>query len=330
MTMNSRSDAAPELAMRAQGLQINTIDELARVAKMMADSGFFADAREAAQAGVKILAGQAWGIDPFSAMTGIHLIQGRPSVGAGLMAAKVKGSGRYDYRVREMTDKVCSIEFFEHGESIGTSTFTIEDAKKAGTKNLDKFPRNMLYARAMSNGVRWFCPDVFTTPTYTPEELGAQVDGDGNVITVEHRPSPAPKAEAQAAALEAEGEPAESPLSVDDFADPVPSGDELQAAPSTADGPFQDEKPAGKGKRPRTLTGPEAQRLHAKLGAVGLPKDEHHAFASAVLAGVVVKSLTQLTVAEAVEVNAIADRLARGEVEWKGGELILPPEEEAA
>ena len=319
MTMQrSRSDEkSPELAMRSQALQINTIDELARVAKMMADSGFFADAREAAQAGVKILAGQAWGIDPFSAMTGIHIIQGRPSVGAGLMAAKVKASGKYDFRVREMTDQVCSIEFFEHGESIGTSTFTIEDAKKAGTKNVDKFPRNMLYARAMSNGVRWFCPDVFTCPTYTPEELGAQVDGDGNVITIEHRPSPAPQAEAQAAAVEpeAEAKPAEPPLSVNDFADPVSA---------------EDEEPAGKGKRPRTLTGPEAQRLHAKLAAAGLPRDEHHAFASAVLGGVAVTTLTQLTVPEAVEVNATADRLARGEVEWRGGELVLPPGEEAA
>src|SRR5690606_2803906 len=114
---------------------------------------------------------------------------------------------------------------------------------------------------------------------------------------------------------EPEGEPAEPPLSVEDFADPVPA---------------EDEEPAGTGKRPRTLTGPEAQRLHAKLAAVGLPQDEHHDFASAVLAGVVIKSLTQLTVPEAVEVNAIADRLARGEVEWKGGELVLPPGEEAA
>ena len=115
--------------------------------------------------------------------------------------------------------------------------------------------------------------------------------------------------------VDVEAKPAESPLSADDFADPVSA---------------EDEEPAGKGKRPRTLTGPEAQRLHAKLAAVGLPRDEHHAFASAVLGGVAVTTLTQLTVPEAVEVNAIADRLARGEVEWRGGELVLPPDEEAA
>jgi hypothetical protein len=41
----------------------------------------------------------------------------------------------------------------------------------------------MLFARAMSNGVRWYCPDVTNgNAVYTPEELGAEVDEDGNVI----------------------------------------------------------------------------------------------------------------------------------------------------
>lgn len=209
-----------ELATRTQGLQINTIDEVARVAKMMAESGYFSDAREAAQAGVKIMAGLAWGIDPFSAMTGINIIQGKPGAGAGIMAAKVKGSGRYDYRVREMTDKVCSIEFFEGSESLGVSTFTIEDAKKANTKNLDKFPRNMLFARAMSNGQRWYCPDVFTTPVYTPEELGADVDRDGNVVTVEAVEKPkAEKAEKVETVETVEATTAEAP--VESPAEPV-------------------------------------------------------------------------------------------------------------
>jgi hypothetical protein len=47
----------------------------------------------------------------------------------------------------------------------------MEDAKKAGTKNLDKFPKNMLFARAISNGVKWYTPDVFSGPVYVPEEM---------------------------------------------------------------------------------------------------------------------------------------------------------------
>ena len=134
-------------------------------------SGMFSDIKSAQQAVVKIMAGAEMGISPFQAMSGIHIIQGKPTIGAGLMASRVKASGKYNYKVTEMTDKVCTIDFTEAGQPIGTSTFTIEDAKKAGTKNIDRFPRNMLFARAMSNGVRWFCPDIYEGPVYVPEEM---------------------------------------------------------------------------------------------------------------------------------------------------------------
>lgn len=150
------------------------VQEIMSIAKAFAESGMFPDTRQAAQAIVKIQAGQEIGIAPFAAMTGIHIIQGKPTIGAGLIASKVKSSGKYDYKVKEMSDTVCSLDFFEGKEQIGNSTFTIEEAKKAGTKNLDKFPKNMLFARAISNGVKWFCPDVFSGPVYTPEEMNVE------------------------------------------------------------------------------------------------------------------------------------------------------------
>ena len=188
-----------ELMNTSTGI-VRSVDDLARIGKMMAVSGYFQDAREAAQAAVKVQAGMEMGFGPFTSMTGIHIIQGRPSVGANLMASAVKTNPRYDYRVREMTDQVCKIEFFEiiggKRESIGVSEFTLADGKKAGTKNLDKFPRNMLFARAMSNGIRWFCPDAFNGNTvYTPEELGADVDEDGNIIEIPRVEVIQPKAE---------------------------------------------------------------------------------------------------------------------------------------
>ena len=151
-----------------------TATEALSIGKAFHESGMFPDIRSAAQAIVKIQCGQELGIGPFAAMSGIHIIQGKPTIGAGVMASCVKGSGKYDYRVVESTEQVCSIDFFQGKEKIGNSTFTIADAKKAGTKNLDKFPKNMLFARAMSNGVKWFTPDVFAGPVYTPEEFDAQ------------------------------------------------------------------------------------------------------------------------------------------------------------
>jgi hypothetical protein len=147
------------------------ISELMNLAKAFAESGMFSDTKSAAQAIVKIQAGQEIGIPPFAAMTGIHIIQGKPTIGAGLIASRLKGSGKYDYRVIEASEKVCSIDFYQGNTKIGNSTFTIEDARKALTKNIDKFPKNMLFARAISNGVKWYCPDIFSGPVYVPEEM---------------------------------------------------------------------------------------------------------------------------------------------------------------
>lgn len=177
-------------------IQPDELDVIQRTGRMLAASGYFDAKGESAQAiammATKILAGREIGIGPFAAVNGIHIIKGKPSIGANLLAATVKGSGRYDYRVRELTDKVCKIEFFQRIgdklESLGVSEFTAEDAKRAETQNMHKFPRNMLFARAISNGVRWYCPDVFNgNAVYVPEELGAEVDGEGNVIEVTGR-----------------------------------------------------------------------------------------------------------------------------------------------
>lgn len=173
----------------AGSIQIRTMEDLSRVSKMLAMSGFFSDARDAAQCGVKVLAGTEMGFGAFASMTGIHIIKGKPSIGANLMAAAVKRHPNYNYKVVEHSDQVCRIAFYERWdgklEQVGVSEFTIEQAKKAGTQNLDKYARNMLFARAMSNGVKWYCPDVFDSPVYTPEELGAAVDSEGNYVDVQ-------------------------------------------------------------------------------------------------------------------------------------------------
>lgn len=194
------------LAVRAG----SALDEILAVARVLAASGYFDAARTtpeqaAAQLATKILAGAEMGYGPFASVQGIHIIQGRPAMSANLMASAVKASARYDYRVRRLDDSVAEIEFFERRggqmETLGVSTFTAEDARRAGTQNMGKFPRNMLFARALSNGVRWYTPDVFLgaavyTPeeldaaVYTPDELGAAVDAEGNVIDLPPQPSP--------------------------------------------------------------------------------------------------------------------------------------------
>jgi hypothetical protein len=151
---------------------IRSTQDAISIAETFYNSGMFPDIKSSSQAAVKIMAGSEFGIPPFAAMSGIHLIQGKPTIGAGLMAQRVKKSGKYTYNVLQLNDSICEIEFIQLPKIIlGKSTFTIEDAKKAGTKNIERFPKNMLFARAISNGVRWYTPDIYESVVYVPEEM---------------------------------------------------------------------------------------------------------------------------------------------------------------
>jgi len=151
---------------------------------ILVQSGFFADTQQQAQAVVKVLAGAEIGFGPIASMTGVYIVKGKPALSANLIAAAVKRSGKYNYRIIEHTDNACAISFSEGGEQCGESRFSMEDAGRAGLgeQNWQKYPRNMLFARAMSNGAKWFCPDIFGGPIYTPDELGAVTDETGDVI----------------------------------------------------------------------------------------------------------------------------------------------------
>lgn len=155
------------------------LDTAVRIAQNLAASGMFKDARQAEQAFAKILLGRDLGLSPTQAMTSIHVVEGKPELSANLQAQLVKSyrgpdGERYDYEVLEHTDQVCAIEFRrrEPGgqwETLGTERFTIEEATRAGLTNptrngqpsmYAKYPRNMLWARCISNGVNFHCPEV--------------------------------------------------------------------------------------------------------------------------------------------------------------------------
>ncbi len=158
--------------------------------KVLAASGYFRDVRDASQAVAKILYGREVGIGPMTALMSVFVVEGRPAPSANLIAARIKASGRYDYRVREHSAELCRIEFFERSaagrESLGVVEWSMEDARRAelgGRGPWKSYPRAMLFARAISEGARVHAPELFGgAPVYTPEELGAEVDSEGNAV----------------------------------------------------------------------------------------------------------------------------------------------------
>lgn len=195
-------DVAVERNLRSQTSEIDEMRMVQAWGRLMAASGFFPDTRSEAQAAVKILAGRELGFTAMQSMIGFHVIDGKITASAHLMAHAVKRSGKYDYRVRQHSADCCRIEFFqktaEGWESLGDSQFTEADAVQAGLgerslrspekpSNWEKYPRNMLFSRAMSNGIAWYCPDVFDTRVYTPDEIRPDLDltSDGDVQDIE-------------------------------------------------------------------------------------------------------------------------------------------------
>lgn len=169
----------------ANELQISSIDDVMRMASIAMKSNYFGF-KSPEEAAIKIMYGLELGLPAFQAMQNITVIQGKPTMGANLVASLIKRSGRYNYTIPSWDEDHCTILFTESGKTVGESTFTIEDAKRAGLLrgggNWDKFPRAMLFARAITQGARAYCADVFVAPAYDPEELAPEAEHSVPVV----------------------------------------------------------------------------------------------------------------------------------------------------
>ncbi len=156
---------------------IEILKEPMALGNVFAQSGMFPDIKTQAQAVVKIMAGKELGLTPFQSLASIYPVNGRLCLSANAMASLIKKNKQYDYSIDNHDEKECTISFYkikgEEHQPIGISTFTFKDAALAGLANKDNwknYPKNMLFARALSNGARWYCPDAICG-WYTMEEM---------------------------------------------------------------------------------------------------------------------------------------------------------------
>lgn len=177
-----------ELA-KEESREFTTIKEQSKV---FYEAGIFKDIKSESQAIVKILAGKEMGLTPMQSMMGLFIVNDRICPMVQVVSGLVKRSVKYDYIVEKLEEQECILSFTKDGKEIGKSSFTFKDAAKAGLVNKDNwknYPRNMLFARAMANGCRWFCPDVFSGHvaeeiqdiSIVPEKSVVEVTADGEV-----------------------------------------------------------------------------------------------------------------------------------------------------
>jgi hypothetical protein len=117
-----------------------------------------------------IMIGREMGLGPAASIRGIYMINGMPSLSARVMASLIKQSGEWDYETLKWDNKGSEIQFLKRvaGKWVPqtpTSSFTMEDAKLAGVLNRKDspwlhYPKNMCWARALSNGFGIFCPHL--------------------------------------------------------------------------------------------------------------------------------------------------------------------------
>jgi hypothetical protein len=150
--------------------QIIPFGDMERMAGAIAKSGLFG-MKTPDQAIALMIVAQAEGRHPGTVAREYHIISGRPALRSDAMLARFQQSGG-SIQWGERTDKAVSGTFSHPQGGELTLTWTIEDAKRAGiyANQWMKYPRQMLTARVISEGVRAVFPAV-VAGVYTPEEV---------------------------------------------------------------------------------------------------------------------------------------------------------------
>lgn len=203
-------NAAPRTALAthvaAEGNPGTTFEQMERMAAAMSKSGLFG-MKTPEQALSLMLISQAEGRSPALAAQEYHVIQGRPSLKADTLLSRFQQAGG-SVKWNSYTDQVVSATFSHPQGGSVTVEWTIERAKQVKNWNKDRsqwealtdklnwqnYPRAMLRARVISEGVRTCYPGV-AVGIYTPEEIQ---DGAAEIDV-----TPVTQAQAVAATVEA-------------------------------------------------------------------------------------------------------------------------------
>lgn len=136
--------------------------------------------------------GDMLGLPPMAAITGIHVIEGKPSASAGLISALVRRAGHKLRVTGNAKSATCQITRCDDPDYTFEVTWTLHknsddnpsaEAAKLLRKDVwQNYPASMLKSRAISQCARDACEEALFGLHYTPEELGVEVDEEGNAV----------------------------------------------------------------------------------------------------------------------------------------------------
>jgi hypothetical protein len=194
--------------------QLIPINDIERMAGAIAKSGLFG-VKNSDQAFALMCVAQAEGLHPAIAARDYHVISGRPTLKADAMLARFQTAGG-SVKWKELTEAKATATFTHPQGGSVEITWSIEMAKRAGLlKNptWSAYPRSMLRARCVSEGIRTVFPGV-VAGYYTPEEIEdlPATQAEPKDVTPASQPAAAKKSSRLASIVDAQPEAIEGEI----------------------------------------------------------------------------------------------------------------------
>jgi hypothetical protein len=155
---------------------------------------------------------EALNIAPIHAITSIHVIEGKPSASADLIAATIRRAGHKLRITGDDTNAVAQLIRADDPDFTYEARWDMDKARTAGLTGKavwKNYPAAMLRSRAITEVARMGATDALFGVIYTPEELGAEVDAQGVPVITSASPQPTPT---RVTAAEITGAPAAKPV----------------------------------------------------------------------------------------------------------------------
>lgn len=164
-------------------------DTIMRMGEALVKTNFLgANIKTGAQAAAIMLKGKELNVPPMQSLSSINIIQNKPTISPEMMLALIyRDIPGVKINFPILTKECCQIKTTRPGQLEQIIEFTKQDAIDAGlwgNATWKKYSRAMLRSRAIGEMARTVYPDVISGCSYTPEEMGADVDGEGNVIHI--------------------------------------------------------------------------------------------------------------------------------------------------
>lgn len=177
---------------------VNSLDELLKLSETLLKSGMLPAAVKSKEAAAAIiLKGREIGMPAMESFSLINVIAGKPTIAPQGMLALIYRSHQLENLIISDDGLVCIVTMQRKGHEPHMERFGMDDAKRMMTQetiggekktipladkyNWRQMPATMRKWRAVSACARVVFPDVIAG-MYTPEELGADVDEEGEVV----------------------------------------------------------------------------------------------------------------------------------------------------